>query len=104
MRRAHVKGVSCHKLAATPTLLSFCLHMEEEKKDVFSGESTGIFKEKEPRIKKGVTAGRIVNGLLVLNYFLVFLTALIVTGITGEINNNTVRCLAAIRDVLFFSQ
>lgn len=51
------------------------------------GEGQGIFKDKEPRIKKGVSAGRVVNALLTLNYFLILLTALIVTGIFGVLNH-----------------
>ena len=51
------------------------------------GEGQGIFKDKEPRIKKGVSAGRIVNALMILNYFLVLLTALIVSGIFGVLNS-----------------
>lgn len=58
----------------------------EGEQDRF-GEEQGIFKEKEPRIKKGVSAGRIINGLMVLDYFLVFLTALIVTGVFGVLDN-----------------
>lgn len=50
-------------------------------------ESQGIFKEKEPRIKKGLSAGRVVNCVMVLDYFLVLLTALIVSGTFGFLNN-----------------
>lgn len=60
--------------------------MMEGEQDGF-GENAGIFKEKEPRVKKGLSAGRVINGLMALLYFLVFLTALIVTGIFGVLNN-----------------
>lgn len=65
--------------------------MMEGEQDAFS-ENKGIL-DKEPRIKKGVTAGRVVNGFVTLNYFLVLLTALIVTGIFGVLNNKVSRCV-----------
>lgn len=46
-----------------------------------------VSEEREPRIKGGCTAGRIVNGLIMFDYFLVLLASLIVTGTLSVLNN-----------------
>ncbi len=50
---------------------------EHENRELFTGE---------PRKKKLITAGRVVNALIALDYILVLLTALIVSGIFGVLD------------------
>jgi hypothetical protein len=57
---------------------------------MFGKEGQVIYQEKEARIKKGCTAGRIVNIAIALIYFLVLLTALIVSGIFGVLNSKVI--------------
>ena len=61
--------------------------MDKKDSEPFSNEGRELFTDKEPRIKKGLTPGRVVNALLALNYFLIFLTGLIVAGTFGYLNN-----------------
>lgn len=61
--------------------------MMDEDKGFGDVTSYDVAEEKKPLIRRGCTAGRIVNALISLNYFLVLLTALIVSCTLAVLNN-----------------
>ena len=74
------------------------LFWKMEKEEAGAGEVKGgddgsaerepwFGKEEEKGIKKGCSPGRIINGFIAFNFFLVFLTAIIVSGTLGVLNN-----------------
>ena len=51
-------------------------------------DSYGVVEEeKKPLVKRGCSAGRIMNCCIAFDYFLIMLTALIVSGVLGVLNN-----------------
>ena len=63
-----------------------------EGEEGFGGNqgSYDVTEEKKTLIRRGCTAGRIVNALIGLNYFLVLLTALIVSGTLAILNRKVI--------------
>lgn len=59
----------------------------EDEVHGFGGEGDAYQEPKRPAIRGGCSAGRIVNGCVILDYLLVLLTALIVAGSLGVLDN-----------------
>ena len=64
--------------------------MEGDQEGGMSGEHHGLMEDEEPRhlIKSGCSFGRLINSCIAFDYFLVMLTALIVSGSLGVLNSN----------------
>ena len=62
----------------------------EKKEDYEPAPATYLDDQEEgkkPVIRGGCTVGRVVNIIIIVNYLLVLLTALIVSGVNGTLND-----------------
>lgn len=93
--RDHMTFANLYQPTTCTPSADFCVKIRKMEKEGAGEGGDGSTAEREPwfgkeetkGIKKGCSPGRVINGFIAFNFFLVFLTAIIVSGSLGVLNS-----------------